>query len=192
MQAVSPAVFILIRHRTRHSHSRYALELAPCGKHNGKAGTCLGRMLIRDNDTYRVVPLRIPWLTLIVFAYFAANAGARTHRAQKPLAPADPAYVSGLAAATRFLHAWQTNDLENGMVLLSDSVRRSHNADRLEQFFSGGTERAFEIARGKGNRGRYSFPVVLVTTDGTRVQRKVSEIVIVNTGKNDWAVDKLP
>jgi len=117
---------------------------------------------------------------------------ARTHRAPPPSVPTDPSYVSGLATATRFLHAWQVHDLENGMVLLSDSVRRSHNADKVEEFFSGESDRAFEIARGKGNRGRYSFPVVLVTTQGTRVQRRVSEIIVVNTGKNDWAVDKLP
>jgi hypothetical protein len=100
--------------------------------------------------------------------------------------------VFALAAANHFLHAWQTADLENGMVLLSDSIRHSQNADKLEQFFSNGKDRAFEIARGHGHPGRYSFPVVLVTLRGSHVTRKFSEIVVLETGKNDWVVDKLP
>lgn len=110
----------------------------------------------------------------------------------KQSSPSDPGYVFALAAANRFLHAWQTGDLENGMVLLGDNVRHSQNADKLEQFFSSGTNRAFEITRGHGHQGRYSFPVVLVTTRGSHVTRKFSEIIVVDTGKNDWVVDKLP
>jgi hypothetical protein len=128
---------------------------------------------------------------LVLLFSLATSAAARAHRTVKPAAP-DAGYVAALAAANRFLHAWQANDLETGMVLLSDSVRRAHNARALEQFFSGETVRAFEITRGQGHRGRYSFPVVLCTTEGTRVQRRFSNIVLVNTGKNDWVVDRLP
>ncbi len=78
------------------------------------------------------------------------------------------------------------------MVLLSDQVRHSHNPESFERFFSGDTNRAFEIARGTGNRGRYRFTVVLVTRQGTWVRRRDFEIIVVNTGKNDWAVDRLP
>ena len=104
----------------------------------------------------------------------------------------DPAYVFALTAANRFLHAWQTGDVEAGMVLLGDRVRRSQDADSLEQFFSKTTNRAFEIERGRGHKGRYSFPVVLVSTAGPHVSRRSSEIVLVDAGKNDWVVDKLP
>jgi hypothetical protein len=118
---------------------------------------------------------------------------ARPHsHPAKPATPSDPGYVFALAAADRFLHAWQTADLENGMVLLSDSIRHAQNADKLEHFFSNGQDRAFEIARGRGHKGRYSFPVVLATTGGSHVTRRSSEIVLVETGKNDWVVDKLP
>ncbi len=82
--------------------------------------------------------------------------------------------------------------MENGTVLLSDEIRKTQNADKLEQFFSTGTERAFEITRGHGHSGLYSFPVVLVTLRGSHVTRKFSEIVLVETGKNEWAADKLP
>jgi hypothetical protein len=105
--------------------------------------------------------------------------------------PTDPGYVYALAAASHFLHAWQTADLEDGMVLLSDTIRHSHNADKLEEFFSSG-DRAFEISRGKGHQGRYVFPVVLVTLRGSHVTRRASEIIVIESGKNDWVVDKLP
>jgi hypothetical protein len=104
----------------------------------------------------------------------------------------EPGYVYALAAANRFLHAWQTGDLENGMVLLSDKIRHSHNADKLEEFFANGNDHAFEIARGRGRKGRYSFPVVLVNADGRHVTRRSSEITLTDAGKNDWVVDTLP
>lgn len=78
------------------------------------------------------------------------------------------------------------------MVLLSDHVRRTQNAERIEEFFSAGQARGFEIMRGTGHKGRYGFPVVLVSREGNRVRRVSSKIILVNTGKNDWAVDKLP
>ena len=118
---------------------------------------------------------------------------ARSHsHPAKQESSSDPGYVYALAAANRFLHAWQTGDAEAGMVLLGDRVRRSQNADQLEQFFANATGRAFEIERGRGHHGRYSFPVVLVTSAGSHVTRRSSEIILIDAGKNDWVVDKLP
>ena len=118
-------------------------------------------------------------------------AGPRKHHTA-PVPPPDPDYVFALAAANRFLHAWQNDDLEAGTVLLSDHVRRSQDPDKFEEFFAGSNDRAFEISRGTGTRGRYQFAVVLVTVAETRLRRRSSAIVVVNTGKNDWVVDKLP
>jgi hypothetical protein len=118
--------------------------------------------------------------------------GAGSHRNPRSPAPLDSGYVFALATANRFLYAWQMGDLETGMVLLSDPVRHSQNPEKLERFFAASSGRSYEIARGKGNRGRYSFPLVLVSTQGSQVRRRLSEIILVNTGKNDWAVDKLP
>jgi hypothetical protein len=129
---------------------------------------------------------------LTVFSVATLSAHSNSHPA-KQSAPSDPSYVFALAAANRFLHAWQTGDVENGMILLSNGLRRSQNAEQVEQFFSNATDRAFEITRGKGHSGRYSFPVVLLTPRGpSHVNRKFSEIVLIDTGKNDWVVDKLP
>jgi len=128
----------------------------------------------------------------MVFLPTPVWAGSKTHPAKQET-PSDPGYVFALAAANHFLHAWQTGDLENGTVLLSDGIRHSQSADKLEQFFSNATDRAFEITRGHGHQGRYSFPVVLVTTRGSsHVSRRFSEMTLIETGKNDWVVDKLP
>ena len=108
--------------------------------------------------------------------------------------PTEPGYVFALAAANHFLHAWQTGDLESGMVLLSDGLRHSKNADRMEDFFSNAKTkiRSFEITIGHGHPGRYTFPIVLVTPKGSHIARKFSEITLIEAGKNDWVVDRLP
>jgi hypothetical protein len=114
----------------------------------------------------------------------------------KQESPTDPGYVLALASVNHFLHAWQTGDIENGMVQLSDGLRRAEDADKVERFFydadANVKDRAFEIGRGHGQPGRYRFPVVLIGIQGSRITRKVSEVIVVETGKNDWVVDKLP
>jgi hypothetical protein len=143
-------------------------------------------------------PLFFVLLTIILAAPLRAR--ARSHPAE-PSVSSDPSYVLALGAANHFLHAWQTGDVESGMVMLSDSIRHSQNSDKLENFFSNKTDRAFEITRGHGHPGRYTFPVVLVTPGTARgkapspqehITRKFSEITLVEAGKNDWVVDKLP
>ena len=105
----------------------------------------------------------------------------------------EPGYVSALAAANHFLQAWQSSDVENGMVLLSGRAKETATTDVVERFFSNSSPSAYEIGRGKLlKRGRYEFPVVLVGTSKNHARRRFSSIVIVDTGKNDWAVDKLP
>jgi hypothetical protein len=123
--------------------------------------------------------------------FLATPAWSRPH---KPEAPADAGYVFALAAANHFLHAWQTGDLENGMVLLSDGLRHSQSADQMEDFFSNAKTqiRSYEITTGHGNPGHYTFPIVLVTPRGSHLSRKFSEITMIEAGKNDWVADKLP
>lgn len=156
------------------------------------------------------IKIRMAVLILGLAVFPLTAAWGRAHK--KPTSVSDPDYVVALATANRFLHAWQTGDLNDGMVLVSDGIRHSQNAPELEQFFSAATDRAFEIGAGRGTRGRYSFPVVLVSVkEGTgpsaapssksassptlprrSLTRRTSEIILVNAGKNDWVVDKLP
>jgi hypothetical protein len=79
------------------------------------------------------------------------------------------------------------------MALLTGHAKETSTTEALEKFFSGSTASAYEIGRGKWlKRGRYEFPVVLVTTAKGKLHRRFLSIVIVDTGHNDWAVDKLP
>ena len=136
------------------------------------------------------VKIRLASLFLLTI-FFATPVWTRPH---KPETPTDAGYVFALAAANHFLHAWQTGDLESGMVLLSDGLRHSQNADQIEDFFSDATTktRSYEITTGHGHPSRYTFPIVLVMPRGSHITRKFSEITMIETGKDDWVVDKLP
>jgi hypothetical protein len=79
------------------------------------------------------------------------------------------------------------------MVLLTGHAKEAATTDAVDKFFSSTPPSAYEIGRGKLlKRGRYEFPVVLVSVSKNRGHRRFTSIVIVDTGKNDWAVDKLP
>jgi hypothetical protein len=112
--------------------------------------------------------------------------------------PLDAEYVSALATANRFLQAWQAQDHEAGLLLLTDAAKQHTSEDRLDEFFSPGESagQAFEITRGKRLRaGRYEFPVALWQTIPGKNRKPTphfSTIVVVRTGKDDWAIDKLP
>jgi hypothetical protein len=106
----------------------------------------------------------------------------------------DPGYVPALAAADHFLQAGQAGDTENGIALLTSRAKEAATTDVIERFFSNSAASAYEIGRGKLlKHRRYEFPVVLVSTaKNNHIRRLFSSIVIVDTGNNDWAVDKLP
>ena len=107
-----------------------------------------------------------------------------------------PGYASALAAANRFLQAWQNQDHETGLLMLTDIAKQKSSEDRLEAFFASGHDAAYEIARGrKLKAGCYVFPVALFTllTDSASAARpQKSQIVVVRAGKDEWAIDKMP
>jgi len=103
-------------------------------------------------------------------------------------------YVSALATADRFLQAWQAGDAENGMALLTSHAKEKATSEVLDEFFSNPGANAYEINHGKQLRGgRYEFPVVMISGGPNRhAHRRFSTIVVIHTGNNDWAIDKLP
>jgi hypothetical protein len=146
---------------------------------------------MRNRHSVRIQLASLSLLTILL----STPAFPRSHpHTTKQEIPTESGYVFALAAANHFLHAWQTGDLERGMVLLSDGLRHSQNADQIEDLFSNAKTkiRSFEITRGRGHPGRYTFPIVLVTARGNHISRKFSEITMIEAGKNDWVVDKLP
>jgi hypothetical protein len=105
----------------------------------------------------------------------------------------DPLYGSALAAANRFLRAWQDEDQESGIMMLSDSARQNVSPEKLQSFFSPGPDAAYEIAHGKRvNSAVYEFPVVLFGASAAPSRPHVCTVMVTRSGKNEWTVDKLP
>ena len=137
-------------------------------------------------------------LTLVVcFATFLVSA---TEAKTKPsVSFGDRDYVSALAAANDFLHAWQVQDRAGGVILLSDSAKHRSSEESIEQLLAPGvgTLQSYQISRGKKLKlGSYSFPVALFIIgtgkSGKPIRPRFSQIVVVRTGRDDWAIDKLP
>jgi hypothetical protein len=77
--------------------------------------------------------------------------------------------------------------------LMTNRAKQHSSEADMDTLFSGTSARAFEIAHGRPlSRSRYQFSVVLLTGEPGHIRRRVASIVIANTDKNDWAVDKLP
>ena len=140
---------------------------------------------------HRVAPAARGLSLLLCFTLLPSPLSAKT----RPVPALDSGYVAALAAADHFLQAWQSGDVESGLVLLTGHAKEGVSTELLKRFFSSPEPSAYEIDRGKLlKRGRYEFPVVLVTGNSKtpHVRRRFSSFVILNTGDNDWAVDKLP
>ena len=68
---------------------------------------------------------------------FAAAVVAATVGGLALLAASSGADHQALATADRYLHAWQTGDVETGMVLLTAHAKERATTDILEDTFSG-------------------------------------------------------
>jgi hypothetical protein len=143
------------------------------------------------------VSYRAFFLFLCTGLIFAANPLSAKNKHSAATGLLDREYVSALASANRFLSAWQTQDHEAGIILLTDAAKQHVSEDRMQAFFAPGSsiQEGYEISRGKKLKpGRYVFPVALfeIGPDHKWVHPRFSQITVVNTGKDDWAIDKLP
>lgn len=136
-----------------------------------------------------------PLLVLALASLLPTPATGR-NRHSTALFALDSEYAPALAAANRFLQAWQNQDHETGLLMLTDIAKQNSSQDRMENFFSCGTNGAYEIARGrKLKAGRYAFPVTLFASraePGKSGRPQRSAIVVVRAGKEEWAIEKLP
>lgn len=128
-------------------------------------------------------------LFLLMVLVCALSSGLWAKSRAKSSTPLDRDYVSALGTANRFLQAWQAQDHESGLLMLTDNAKKLTSEEKLEQLFSSGTPAGFEIGRGKRLKdGRYNFPVTLFVHSRPRT----SQIIVIKSGKDDWAVDKAP
>ena len=107
----------------------------------------------------------------------------------------DQDYVAALAAANRFLQAWQNQDHETAILLLTDKLKQHTNEQALETFFVPAVhaQQAYEISSGKRLApGRYIFTVILFNSSVKLLPHRPSQLIVSRTGTNDWAIDKLP
>lgn len=163
-------------------------------------GISLGIPLARPIVLTTTVHFMRPLISVIVCLELALGFVAPLASAKsKTNLSVDSEYVLALGTANDFLRAWQTQDREAGILLLTDRLKQHTSEDALENFFSclGGKSHSFEIARGKKVApGRYRFPVSLFQkpqSPGTRWLRpQSSSLVVVRTGGTEWSIDKLP
>ena len=137
------------------------------------------------------------FLALLLAAYFVPQAGfARIRPAHHAQSAPDAEYVSALAVANKFLYAWQSHDEEAGLLLLTDTVKKSSTEDKVETFFTSAPIATYEIGRGKKLKaGFYAFPLALYSSAPGKERLchpRYSQLNVVKTGKEDWAIDKLP
>lgn len=77
-------------------------------------------------------------------------------------------------------------------MMLTDAARQQASSDKLQEFFSPSQHAAYEIQHGRRlNGGEYVFPVVLFGT-AENSQPRACRLVIMHTGKDEWAVNRLP
>jgi len=135
-------------------------------------------------------------LTFLVVCGVCGSAATRPSRTRSPLSLGED-YVSALATANRFLHAWQSRDHETAILLLTDTAKQHCSEDCLEAFLSSDPRGAYEIGRGRKLRtGRYAFPVTIfaASVGGRRAfaRPRYTELIVGRAGKHDWAVDRVP
>ena len=166
-------------------------------------GRCMTPRFSRLSDSKRsyLRLIRTVSISLAIFLWFTTPLVAKS---RLPGPTANPDYVFDLATANDLLRAWQTQDGETGILLLTDRLKHRIAEDVLDSFFSpsGCQRQGFEIGHGKRLApGRYQFPVSLFQKPGKTTLAKAtfrsprpqpSALVVVKTGNNDWAIDKLP
>jgi hypothetical protein len=152
------------------------------------------RLLLRFRSGWRASALL---LAFAIAALQLSASAAKRPSGNKTTAEKifEPPYVAALAAANRFLYSLQTHDQESALLLLTTAAKKSCSEDRLAMMFSPDSTISYEIARGRRVKpGRYIFPVALFEVGSHRrwARPRYSQITVVRTADDDWAVETLP
>ncbi len=93
-------------------------------------------------------------LIILSLAPLLSTSADARNKHSSSLAVPDRGYSSALAAANRFLQAWQNQDRETGLLMLTDAAKQATSQERTDSFFSSGNDAAYEIARGQETQKR--------------------------------------
>ena len=112
----------------------------------------------------------------------------------------DQDYALALSSANRFLCAWQARNPEEGLGLVSETLKSRKSTEELRAYISGLSNphhEAFEVGNGKRlSDKQVGFEVRLYEhytgAEWRRPRPQSSRIVLVEEQPGDWRVDELP
>src|SRR5579862_185671 len=84
---------------------------------------------------------------LLAFALSASTTGSARISKPKTSSISDANYAEALAAADRFLQAWQSGDMENGMAILTLRAKQALSRENLDKLFTNEEPAGYEITR---------------------------------------------
>jgi disulfide oxidoreductase YuzD len=143
--------------------------------------------------------MRIALPLFILAALLGGTAGlARGEEASSDVVDQD--YVLALHTVNRFLCAWTMRSQEEGLQLLSPSLKRRFSEENLRMYIAGISNphhTAFEVGRGRRlDTKHYAFGVTLYEHyTGQKWSRKKPgplKLVVVQISPEEWLVDELP
>lgn len=137
-------------------------------------------------------------IILITTFVGSAAAGLRDESPRSKLIDQD--YVLALHTVNRFLCAWTMRRQEEGLQLVSPSLKKRFAEEALRMYISGISNphhAAFEVGRGRRlDAQRYAFEVTFYehyTGQKTSFKRpEPMKLVVVQIGSEEWLVDELP
>ena len=139
---------------------------------------------------WKILALIRTLIVAVLLMTFAVPSSGKS----KAAPPVDLDYVNALATANHFLQAWQMQDQETAVLLLSDRLKQRTRESSLDTLLTSNVSKpqSFEIGRGKKLApGRYQFPVALFQAKAKWTHPQTAALVVMKSG-NDWTIDKLP
>ncbi|WYL98369.1 MAG: hypothetical protein HEQ19_01325 [Gloeotrichia echinulata CP02] len=151
-----------------------------------------------------------PLLIAIIAVLFLCTTSQAQIARPVSTVPVNADYVRALFTADKFLSAWKTRNVKEGLTLVSSGLKGKISNDDLSAYISGTSSpshAAFEVKSGKKLAdGRYAFDVKLyeylysaIPESQTWKCPQSSRIVLVKIGVDDpkfrvgnWLVDQLP
>ncbi|MFP3938299.1 MAG: hypothetical protein ACLFVW_08145 [Phycisphaerae bacterium] len=135
-----------------------------------------------------------------VIAVLLATPGCQGTETSEDAELSDQDHAAALKVANDFLRAWREQDVQAGLNLLSDRLRRAHTLTQIEDAVRGHPNvehSAFTVSAGEPVGGdRFAFRVGLVFRftgqAADRLESSSHRMVMVLNERGNWRVDSFP